>query len=109
MRSHLLPSSFLAAAVFAPAAAAQGITATVPVNGAPSNLDRPFPGGIGRYQQWYSGPNLTLAGFTGPVRIERAEFFAGSSLSSNATVIDMEVSICHGAASGLTGLFSNNY
>ena len=82
-------------------------TVTVP-NVPPSNVDRPWPGGIGRYQQWYSALSLQ-AGLLEPMRIEKAEFFAGSSLSSMAVTIDCEVLMAHGNTSGVLGQFDSNY
>lgn len=89
-------------------AVAQSAQVTVPNVTLFNDLDRPFPGGIGRYQQWYSAADLRT-GIPGPMRFERAEFFAGSSLSSNATTIDMEVRMGHGLPSGATGLFDGNF
>lgn len=102
MRTFLLSLALLSAAAMAQT------TVTVPDPASPQNVDRPFPGGIGRYQQWYAA-NPLMAGFTTPMRIEQLEFFAGSSLSSNATTIDMEVSMAHGNSLGLTGTFANNF
>src|SRR5687767_1707132 len=108
MRPSLHLARLAVPALLAAAALAQNVAATLPSIGSLTNLDRPFPGGIGRYQQWYAAQDM-VAGFVGPVRLERVEFFAGSSLSANATTIDMEVSVCHGVPSGLTGLFDFNY
>ncbi|MCA8964237.1 MAG: hypothetical protein KDC48_05110 [Planctomycetes bacterium] len=83
-------------------------TATVPNPVSPQNIDRPFPGGIGRYQQWYSAFSLQAA-IPEPMRFEQLEFFAGTTQSSNATTIDMEVLISHGQPFGVTGLFDSNY
>ncbi|MCA8976141.1 MAG: hypothetical protein KDC98_15575 [Planctomycetes bacterium] len=73
-----------------------------------SNVNRPFGGGTGRYQQWYSASSLT-SGFTTPVRIDQMAFMAGSTQSSNATMIDMEVAIGYGNALGLAGVFDQNF
>lgn len=81
---------------------------TTPNPPSPANVDRPFGGGIGRYQQWYSAASMA-AGFTTPMRIELIEFFAGTSQSSNATTLDMEVRVSHGKSLGLTGAFDTNY
>jgi hypothetical protein len=96
----------LAVALFAVPAAAQMLAIT-PNPASPQNLDRPFPGGIGRYQQWYSAAELSAA-FTTPVRIEQIEFFAGSS-ATNATTIDMEVTMAHAPSLGLASAFQSNY
>lgn len=98
----------LLAALLLTAAAAAQFEVVTPNPLSPANLDRPFPGGIGRYQQWYAASEF-LTGFQTPVRIERMEFFAGSSNSANATSIDMEVSMAHGNSLGLTGTFSSNF
>jgi len=104
MRLHLLTSLLLATV-----ATAQTLV-TAPTASPAANLDKPFAGGLGRYQQWYSAASLLgTTGFQGPVRIDQLEFFAGSVNSSNATTIDMEVSLAHGSGLGLTGTFANNY
>jgi hypothetical protein len=83
-------------------------THTTPNPLSPQNIDRPFPGGVGHYQQWYKASEL-LAGFTSPMRFEQIEFFGGSSQTSNATTIDMEVTIGHGNSLGLTGTYASNF
>lgn len=83
-------------------------TATVPNVPSPQNVDRPWAGGIGRYQQWWSAPSLQ-ATIPEPARLERLECFAGSSLTSTTTTIDCEILLAHGLASGVTGVFGNNY
>lgn len=105
MRTLLL---CLVVATFANAQNPPTATATVPVVVTAQDVDRPFPGGIGRYQQWFSAPSLQ-AQIPEPMRIDRIEFFAGSSLSSNATTINCEILLGHGFASGVTGLFGNNF
>jgi len=81
---------------------------TTPNPASPANVDRPFGGGLGRYQQWYSAASMA-AGFNTPMRIEQIEFFAGTNQSSNATTLDMEVRVSHGKSLGLTGTFDTNY
>ncbi|MCR9246148.1 MAG: hypothetical protein NXI31_14050 [bacterium] len=104
MRLHL--TSFL---LLTAMAAAQTTTVTAP-NSAPGNVDRPFAGGVGRYQQWYNSWTLQGAsGFSSPVRLNQLEFFAGSIQSSNATMLDMEVSIGHGKGFGITGVYASNF
>lgn len=98
----LLPLSLLASV-----ASAQTL-ATVPNPVSPQNVDRPFPGGLGRYQQWYSLTALQQA-IPEPMRFDQIEFFAGSSLSSNATTIDMEVLVGHGNSFGVTGVYDSNF
>jgi hypothetical protein len=83
-------------------------TVTIPTGVQTSDLDRPFPGGIGRYQQWYA-PGPLVTGLLGPVRIERAQFFSGSTQTSNTAALDMEVSMAHSFVSGATGAFDFNY
>ncbi|MBK8099936.1 MAG: hypothetical protein IPK26_22770 [Planctomycetes bacterium] len=95
-------------ALLCTAAVAVAQTVTIPTNVLLADLDRPFPGGIGRYQQWYAQPPL-LAGLGVPVRLERAEFFAGATQTSNTAALDMEVSMAHSFGSGMTGAFNLNY
>jgi hypothetical protein len=85
---------------------AQAVLAPNPA--APANVDRPLPGGVGRYQQWYSVASLS-GGFQGPVRIEQIEFFAGSAPTSQVATLDMEVLIGEGSSAGLTGTFASNF
>ena len=102
MRTNLLSFLLLSASLLAQSAV------TTPNPMTPQNIDRPFPGGVGHYQQWYN-PIGFMAGFTTPVRIEQLEFFAGSTNTSNATAIDMEVWMGHGNTLGLTGTFASNF
>jgi hypothetical protein len=81
---------------------------TVPNVAGIVNVDRPFAGGIGRYQQWYSTAALQ-AGIPEPMRIEQLEFFAGSTPTSQAAQIDCEILMGHGKASGVTGAFDSNW
>lgn len=81
---------------------------TVPNVPSVTNVDRPFPGGIGRYQQWYSANSIAV-GLGGPMRIERLEFFAGTTPTSQAAQIDCEILMCHGKQQGVTGSFGTNY
>lgn len=83
------------------------VTATVPV-GPTVNVDRPFPGGIGRYQQWFSASSLANNGIEMPRRLTQVEFFAGSSLTSTPAVIDCEFLMGYGNATGLFGNFDSN-
>ena len=85
----------------------QSVTATVPV-ATTGNVDLPWAGGVGRYQQWYSAASLQ-GQIPEPMRIERVSFFAGSSLTSITTTIQCEILLGHGFASGVTGLFANNF
>lgn len=81
-------------------------TVTVPAV-VPAAVDRPFAGGIGRYQQWYSAASLQ-AGLAEPMRIERVEFFAGPPLTSQAALIDCELWMGHGNF-GLFSTFASNF
>ena len=100
MRALLLSSVFLAAL---PAQ----VTVTVP-NAPVSNVDRPFPGGIGRYQQWFSSFSLQ-GGIAEPMRFEMVEFLAGTFNTSIAAQVDCELRIGHGKFSGLLGTFDSNW
>ena len=102
MRVRLLTPLLLAVSL-----AAQTVH-TTPNPISPADVDRPFGGGTGRYQQWYSAASMA-AGFLTPMRIEQIELFAGSSQSSNATTIDMAVKMSHGRSLGLIGTFDTNY
>jgi hypothetical protein len=102
MKRALLLSCVLAAGV-----PAQTVV-TVPNIPGIINVDRPFPGGIGRYQQWYSAASLQGA-IAEPMRIEQLEFFAGNAPTSQAAQIDCEILMGHGKFSGVTGAFATNF
>lgn len=102
-----MKSALLSLLCLASVATAQTLV-TVPDPVSPQNVDRPFPGGIGRYQQWYSHFPLQAA-IAEPMRFDQIEFFAGTTQSSNATTIDMEVLIGHGNSFGVTGQFDSNF
>lgn len=85
---------------------AQNVQVTVP-NAPAVNVDRPFPGGIGRYQQWFSAASLQ-AMLAEPMRLIQVDFFAGTSLTSQAAQIDCEFLMGYGNFGGLTGTFNNN-
>lgn len=102
MMRSLLPSFLLLASL-----PAQLVTATVPV--APvTNVDRPFPGGLGRYQQWFSAASLQSF-ITQPMRFQLVEFLAGTTNTSQAAQIDCELLIGHGKFSGVIGTFASNW
>jgi hypothetical protein len=82
---------------------------TVPNVASPIDVDRPFPGGIGRYQQWFSALSLQNGGITEPLRITQLEFFAGLSPTSQAALIDCEILLGHGKFSGVVGTFDSNW
>jgi hypothetical protein len=96
------------ALILASLAAAQTTAVTLPTNVNPLNIDRPFAGGIGRYQQYYTAAELRT-GIQEPMRIERVVFFSGTAPTANATSIDMEVSMAHSFVGGPSGLFEQNY
>lgn len=82
-------------------------TVTSPNLPSVQNVDAPWSTGIGSYQQWYS--LASLQSLPTPMRIERVEFFAGTSLTATATTIDCEILMGHGNASGVAGAFASNY
>jgi len=88
-------------------ALAQSVAVTVP-NAAAVNIDRPWAGGIGRYQQWFSAASLQGT-ILEPMRIEQVQFFAGLSTSAISTTINCEILLGHGFASGVTGQFASNF
>lgn len=91
----------------AASAAAQQVQVTAP-NVLVANVDRPFAGGVGRYQQWYAPASLQGA-VQQPMRLEQLEFFAGTAPTSQPAQIDCEILIAHGRAFGVTGQFDSNY
>lgn len=91
----------------AASAAAQQVQVTAP-NVLVANVDRPFAGGVGRYQQWYAPASLQGA-VQQPMRLEQLEFLAGTAPSSQAAQIDCEVLVAHGRSFGVTGQFDTNY
>lgn len=101
-----MKNALLLLSLLVPSLAAQ-VAVTVP-NAPVVNVDRPFAGGIGRYQQWYSAASLQ-AGLPEPVRLTQIEFFAGTSLSSTAAMIDCEFLLGYGQFSGVFGTFDNNF
>jgi hypothetical protein len=102
MIRQLLPSFVLAAA-----AMAQQVQVTAP-NVLVANVDRPFAGGVGRYQQWYSPASLQGA-VALPMRLEQLDFLAGTTPTSQPAQVDCEILVAHGKSFGLTGQFDFNY
>jgi len=102
MRAFLLLPCLLAALP------AQSQSFTIPNLPGPVNVDRPWPGGIGRYQQWFSAQSFQ-ANLSTPMRIERMEFLAGSASTSTPAQINCEILMSHGLWSGVTGNFNTNY
>jgi hypothetical protein len=92
---------------FAAAALAQQVQVIAP-NVPPVNVDRPFAGGVGRYQQWHSAASLQGAVLE-PMRLEQMEFFAGTTPTSQAAQIDCEIFVGHGKSFGVTGSFDGNF
>jgi hypothetical protein len=103
MRAFLL-SCFLVAS-----ATAQLTTVTVPNLPSPVNLDRPFAGGVGRYQQWYNTNGFNA--ITEPMRFDMVEFLSGTSngISPQPITINCQVLMGHGKFSGVFGVFDSNW
>jgi hypothetical protein len=82
---------------------------TSPVLPAPVNVDRPFAGGVGRYQQWFNVNQFTA--ITEPMRFEQLEFFAGSGngASPQPLSVNCEILMGHGKFSSVFGNFDNNW
>lgn len=104
----MLRTLLLSSLLFSSLLPAQQVTVTVPNIPGVVNVDRPFPGGIGRYQQWFSAASLQAA-IGEPMRLERLEFFAGLAPTSQAAQIDCEFLMGHGKFSGVTGTFDANW
>ncbi|MEO6596561.1 MAG: hypothetical protein ABIP94_17555 [Planctomycetota bacterium] len=83
------------------------MTVTAPSLPSPQNVDRPWSGGVGRYQQWFSFNSLQS--LPEPMRVEQAEFFAGTTLNTQAAQINCEILMGHGKLSGVTGQFDTNW
>jgi hypothetical protein len=99
--------ALLLLSLLAPALPGQTVV-TVPNIPSFQNVDRPFPGGIGRYQQWYSAASLQ-AGLPEPMRIQQVDFLGGTAPTSQAAQIDCEILMGHGLFSGVTGNFTTNF
>lgn len=102
MRALLLLPCLLAAL------SAQSQSFTIPGLVGSVDVDRPWPGGIGRYQQWFSAASVQ-AHLANAMRIERVEFLAGTSPTSQAAQINCEILMSHGLWSAVTGSFNTNY
>ena len=102
MRALLLVS------LFASAVAAQTVV-DVPNLPAPVNVDRPFAGGVGRYQQWYNVNGF--GAITEPMRFEQIEFLAGTTNAQapQPLTVDIEVRMGHGKFFGVFGTFDANW
>jgi hypothetical protein len=101
--------ALLLTCLFTVTAAAQTVTVNVPNLPGPVNVDRPFGGGIGRYQQWYN-----INGFgaiTEPMRFDRLEFLTGTNNGSapQPVTLNCEVLMGHGKFSGVFGSFDGNW
>ena len=103
MRTLLL-TCFLVAS-----AAAQTVTVTVPNLPAPVNVDRPFAGGVGRYQQWFNTNGF--GAITEPMRFDHIEFLSGNGngIAPQPITINCEVFIGHGKFFGVFGVFDSNW
>ncbi|MEC8653140.1 MAG: hypothetical protein VXY92_11340 [Planctomycetota bacterium] len=103
--------SLLLSCLLAVAATAQNIVVDAPNIASTTNLDRPFGGGVGRYQQWYN-PNPVLTGsILEPMRITQVEFLCGSNNTQapQPVTVNCEVFIGHGKFSGVFGFFGSNF
>ena len=101
----------LLSCLLAASASAQLVVVDSPAITSTTNIDRPFGGGLGRYQQWYS-PNAGLtAGIAEPMRIQQLEFLCGSNNTQapQPVTVNCEVLIGHGKFSGVFGVFDNNW
>lgn len=99
--------ALLTLSLLAAAATAQ-VTFDVPNLPSFVNVDRPFPGGLGRYQQWFSASSIAT-NLSEPMRFQQIEYLAGTTPTSQAVQIDCEILMGHGKASGVTGVFDNNW
>jgi len=99
---------FLLTCFLAVTAAAQ-TQVTTPNLPAPVNVDRPFAGGIGRYQQWFNLNQFNA--ITEPMRFEQIEFFAGTGngASPQPLTVNCEILMGHGKFSAVFGNFDNNW
>jgi len=101
--------TFLLTCLFTATAAAQTITVDVPSLQAPVNVNRPFAGGIGRYQQWYN-----INGFGAinePMRFDQIEFLSGTNngAAPQPVTLNCEILMGHGKFSGVFGVFDGNW
>lgn len=93
---------------------AQNQTVVLPTQSLAASNNLPFAGGIARYQQWHSPGDFAAAlsqlpqPLTGPLRVLQLDFF-GAAGQQVATTLDLEVSMGHALATGLTGFFDNDF
>lgn len=101
--------AFLLSCFFVASATAQLTTVTVPNLPAPVNIDRPFAGGVGRYQQWYNTNGFNA--ITEPMRFDLIEFLSGTNngAAPQPVTINCEVLMGHGKFSGVFGTFDSNW
>lgn len=102
---------FLLSCLLAAAASAQAVVVDAPNIASTTNLDLPFSGGLGRYQQWYSA-NPTLTGaIAEPMRIQQVQFLCGTNNgpAPQPVTVNCEVLIGHGKFFGLFGNFDSNW
>lgn len=100
--------AFLLICLLTVAAGAQ-VQVTSPILPSPVNVNRPFAGGVGRYQQWFNVNQFNA--ITEPMRFEQLEFFAGTSngVSPQPLTVNCEVLMGHGKFSAVFGNFDNNW
>ncbi len=103
--------AILLSCLFAAAASAQVVVVDHPNLASPTNIDRPFGGGLGRYQQWYNPTPVLTGAIAEPMRIQQIEFLCGSNNTQapQPVTVDCEVLIGHGKFSGVFGTFDNNW
>lgn len=100
--------AFAASIALCAAVCAQNVTLPFPAP-LPANTQIPLSSGVGRYQEWFSAAQAGNFG-AAPLRIQSLSVLAGSSTSAApSTSLDIEVALSHGAPSGLTSTFDNNY
>jgi hypothetical protein len=102
--------AFLLTCLLAATASAQVIV-DHPNLASPTNIDRPFAGGLGRYQQWYNPTPVLTGAITEPMRIQQVQFLCGSNNAQapQPVTVNCEVLIGHGKFSGVFGTFDNNW
>ena len=102
---------FLLTCLLAATASAQVVTVDHPNVASPTNVDRPFGGGLGRYQQWYNPTPVLNGAISEPMRIQQIEFLCGTNNTQAPQPVSVtcEVLIGHGKFSGVFGNFDLNW
>ncbi len=101
MRSYAILAALLAASL--------GAQTTVLLPNPPTlaaNTNLPLSAGIGRYQQWFAPNQVSLFGVE-PTRLTQIDILAGTA-ATITTTLDLQVSVAHAAASGITSQFDQN-